>query len=50
MRFFMTAGQVAYYTGAMALPSSLPKADRLPSDGAMTYDANWFREALKGRG
>ena len=37
IRFFITAGQISDYTGAMALLSSLP-------------DADWFREALADRG
>ena len=36
IRFFITAGQVSVYTGAMALLSSLPVAD-------------WFREVLVDR-
>jgi len=47
VRFFMTAGQVSDYTGAAALLSSLPAADRLLADRG--YDADWFREALKDR-
>ena len=48
IRFFITAGQVSDYTGAMALLSSLPKADWLLADRG--YDADWFREALKDKG
>lgn len=47
IRFFMTAGQVSDYTRAMALLSSLPKADWLPADRG--YDADWFRESLKDK-
>ena len=45
IRFFMTADQVSAYTGAAALMSSLPKADRFLANWG--YDAEWFREALK---
>ena len=48
IRFFMTAGQVSDYIGAMALLSSLPKADWLLADRG--YDADWFRDALKDKG
>lgn len=48
IRFFMTAGQVSDYMGAMALLSDLPKADWLLADRG--YDADWFREALKDKG
>jgi len=48
VRFFMTAGQVSDYTGAAALLSSLPSADRLLPDRG--HDPDWFREALKDRG
>jgi len=44
----MTAGQVSDYTGAGALLSSLPSADRLLADRG--YDADWFRDALKDKG
>ena len=48
IRFFITAGQVSDYTGAMALLSSLPDAEWLLADRG--YDADWFREALADRG
>jgi transposase len=48
IRFFITAGQVSDYTGAMALLSSLPNAEWLLADRG--YDADWFREALSDRG
>ena len=48
IRFFLTAGQVSDYTGALALLSSLPKADWLLADKG--YDADWFREALLDKG
>ena len=47
LSFFMTAGQVSDYTGAAALLASLPAAEWLVADRA--YDADWFRDALKGR-
>ena len=47
IRFFLSAGQVSDYTGALALLSSLPKADWLLADKG--YDADWFREALQDR-
>jgi transposase len=45
---FITAGQVSDYTGAAALMNGLPKADWLLADRG--YDADWFHEALVGRG
>ena len=48
IRFFMTAGQLSDYMGAMALLSDLPKADWLLADRG--YDADWFRDALKDKG
>ncbi|EDZ42178.1 ISSpo7, transposase [Rhodobacteraceae bacterium HTCC2083] len=36
------------YTGAAALMNGLPKADWLLADRG--YDADWFHEALVGRG
>jgi transposase len=45
---FVTAGQVSDYIGARALLSSLPNVDWLLGDRG--YDADWFREALKGKG
>ena len=44
----MTAGQVSDDTGAAALPGSLPKAERWLADRG--HDADWFWEALKGKG
>ncbi len=44
----MTAGQVSNYTGAAALPGSLPAAEWLLADRG--YDADWFRDALEGKG
>ena len=46
--FFMIARQVSDYTGAAALLGSLPKADWLLAD--RSYDADWFRDALKDKG
>ena len=48
IRFFMTAGQVSNHTSAAALLGNLPKADCLREDRG--YDADWFREARKGKG
>jgi transposase len=48
LRFFLSAGQVSDYTGALALLSALPKADWLLADRG--YDADWFREALANKG
>ena len=48
IRFFITAGQVSDYTGAMALLSSLPDAEWLLADRG--YDADWFHEALSDSG
>ena len=45
---FVTAGQVSDYMGAAALLGSLPNAKWLLGDRG--YDADWFRDALKGRG
>ena len=44
----MIGGQVSDYTGAAAPLGCLPKADWLLADSG--YDADWFREALKGKG
>jgi transposase len=44
----VTAGQVSEYIGARALLSSLPEVDWLLGDRGS--DADWFREALKGKG
>jgi len=48
IRFFLTAGQVSDYTGALALLSNLPKAEWLLAGKG--YDADWFREAPHDRG
>ena len=48
IRFFITAGQVSDYTGAMALLGDLPDAEWLLGDRG--YDADWLREALIERG
>ncbi|GBR69412.1 hypothetical protein GKA01_13570 [Gluconobacter kanchanaburiensis NBRC 103587] len=48
LSFFMTAGQVRDYTGAAALLDSLPAAQWMLAERG--YDADWFRDALKGAG
>lgn len=49
LNFFMTASQISDYTGAAALPDSLPnKAQWLPGDRG--YDADRFRVAPFLRG
>lgn len=48
IRFFMTAGQVSEYSGSAAPLGNMPKAERLLADRG--YDAERFREALKGKG
>jgi transposase len=48
IRFFMTAGEASDYTGVAALLNSLPDAGWLLADRG--YDADWIREALKGKG
>ena len=47
IRFFITAGQMSDYTGAMALLKDLPDAEWLLADRG--YDADWLREALSDR-
>jgi transposase len=47
LRFFIAAGQVSDYSGALALLRSLPAAEGLIADRA--YDADWYREALKDK-
>ena len=46
LSFFMTAGQISDYTGALL--DDLPKAKWLLCDRG--YDADWFREALQAKG
>lgn len=48
LNLFITAGQVSDYVGARALCSSLPTVGWLLGDRG--YDADWFREALEGKG
>ena len=48
LNLFVTAGRVSDYIGARALLSKLPDVDWLLGD--RSYDADWFREALKGKG
>ena len=45
---FLSAGQTSDYVGARALLFSLPQAKVLLADRG--YDADWFRDALAGRG
>ena len=45
---FVTAGQVSDDIGARALLSSIPNVDWLRGD--RSYDADWFRDALKDKG
>lgn len=48
IQFFMSAGPVSDCKGAAALLAHLPKADWMLADRG--DDADWFREALKGKG
>ncbi|WP_408860550.1 MULTISPECIES: IS5 family transposase [Asaia] len=48
LSFFMTAGQISGYTGAAALLDSLPMAQWMLAERG--YDADWFRDALEGKG
>ncbi|WP_370639762.1 IS5 family transposase [Asticcacaulis sp. AND118] len=48
IRLLLTAGQVSDFKGAALLLDTLPKAKTLLGDRG--YDANWFRNALKGKG
>jgi transposase len=61
LKFFMTAGEVSDYTGAVALLSHMPTAEWLlaASDSLRAnrcratdrgYDADWYPEALKDKG
>jgi len=45
---FVTAGQVSDHVGARALLSGPPNVKWLLGDRG--YDADWFREALQGKG
>ncbi|KHQ52839.1 Transposase orfA IS5 family element [Mameliella alba] len=47
LNLFVTAGQVGDCIGSRALCGSLPDGGRLLGDRG--YDADWFREALKGK-
>ena len=47
LSFFMTAGQVSDYNGAVTLLDDLPKAQELLGDRG--YDADWFRDALQAK-
>lgn len=42
--FFITAGKIRGYTGAVALLDDLPKAQWMLADRG--YDAEWFRDVL----
>lgn len=44
----LTAGQMSDYKGARVLIDKLPKAAELLADRG--YDADWFRQALIGKG
>nr|WP_240705131.1 hypothetical protein [Pacificoceanicola onchidii] len=48
LNLFVSAGQVSDDIGARAIVSSLPKVDWL--FGVCGYDADWFKDALKGKG
>jgi IS5 family transposase len=48
IRFFMTASRVSDFTGAAALPGSLPKAEGVPADRG--NDSDRLRDALKTGG
>lgn len=45
---FMTVGQVSDYTAAAAQLNTPPKAQWMLAD--LSYDADWFHDALQGRG
>ena len=47
IRFYMSAGQVSDYTGAVTLLGDQPKAEWLLADRG--YDADWLRKALQDR-
>jgi transposase len=46
--FFMTAGQISDYTGAVALLDGLPPAEWMLADRG--YDADWYQGYLEGKG
>jgi transposase len=48
LSFFITAGQISYYTGVAVLLDDLPKAYWMLADRG--YDADWFRDALEQKG
>lgn len=48
LSFFITAGQISDYTGAVALLDDLPKPQWMLADRG--YDADWLRDALEQRG
>ncbi|MGY2737291.1 transposase [Sphingomonas sp. UYP23] len=48
LSFFMTAGQVSDYPGAVPMLDDLLKAQSPLGDRG--YDADWFRDALQAKG
>ena len=48
LRVFLTAGQRSAYIGARALLREFPDAKHMLADRG--YDADWYREALQGKG
>ena len=44
----LSEGQMSDYKGAQLIPDALPPAKHLLAD--RRYDADWFREALQGKG
>lgn len=48
LRMFLTTGQCSDYIGARALLDALPPAKHMLADRG--YDADWYREALEGKG
>jgi transposase len=48
LRMFLTAGQRSDDIGARALLDGLPSAENLLADRG--YDADWYRDALEGKG
>ena len=48
LTFFLSPGQMSDARGALAMLDALPPARTLLADKG--YDANWFREALAGKG
>jgi hypothetical protein len=48
IQMFLSGGQTSDYIGARVMLSGSPKAETLLADRG--YDADWFRNALKGKG